>query len=108
MYSSFQLALKYLKYWLTASSGKGHGVHSPFVYDFIKNVLNDKRAFDCFRYIESLREELKKDSTEINVPDFGAGSRMQLNNKRKIFCDSKIIFKTEKIQPVNISYCSLL
>ena len=64
MYSSFQLALKYFKYWLTASNAKGHGVHSPFVYDFIKNVLNDWRQFDCFRYIESLRSELKKNNTE--------------------------------------------
>jgi hypothetical protein len=48
MYSSTQLAFKYLKYWLTAANGKGHGVHSPFVFEFITNVLNDKREFDCF------------------------------------------------------------
>ena len=84
MYSSTQLAFKYLQYWLSATNGKGHGVHSPFVFDFITNVLNDKREFDCFHAIESLRQELKKDNTEINVPDFGAGSRKQLNNKRKV------------------------
>ena len=65
MYSSFQLAIKYLHYWFTASNSKGHGVHSPFVYDFITNVLKDKREFDCFRYIELIREELKNDTTEI-------------------------------------------
>lgn len=96
MYSSFQLALKYFKYRLTASNAKGHGVHSPFVYDFIKNVLNDKRQFDCFRYIESLRSELKNDNTEINVPDFGAGSRMQLNNKRKISAIARSSLKPKK------------
>src|SRR5689334_10793880 len=96
MYSSFQLALKYLKYRINASNGKGHGVHSPFVFDFINNVLNDKREFDCFRYIESLREELKNDATEINVPDFGAGSRMQLNNKRKISAIANSSLKPKK------------
>jgi predicted O-methyltransferase YrrM len=96
MYSSFQLALKYFKYWLTAANAKGHGVHSPFVYDFIKNILNDKRQFDCFRYIESLRSELKNDNTEINVPDFGAGSRMQLNNKRKISAIARSSLKPKK------------
>ncbi len=96
MYSSAQLALKYFKYWFTASNGKGHGVHSPFVYDFIKNVLNDKRQFDCFRYIESLRAELKTDNKEINVPDFGAGSRMQLNNKRKISAIAHSSLKPKK------------
>ncbi|HVX25551.1 MAG TPA: class I SAM-dependent methyltransferase [Parafilimonas sp.] len=96
MYSSAQLALKYFKYWFTASNGKGHGVHSPFVYDFIKNVLNDKRQFDCFRFIESIREQLKNDDTEISVPDFGAGSRMQLNNKRKISAIAHSSLKPKK------------
>jgi len=96
MYSSFQLASKYLKYWFNAANGKGHGVHSPFVYDFIKNVLNDRRQFDCFRYIEALRSELKNDNTEINVPDFGAGSRMQLNNKRKISAIARSSLKPKK------------
>ena len=84
MYSSTQLAFKYLKYRLTASNGKGHGVHSPFVFEFITKVLNDKSSFDFFQSIESLRRELKSNNSEINVPDFGAGSRMQLQHKRKI------------------------
>jgi predicted O-methyltransferase YrrM len=96
MYSSTQLAFKYLKYWITASNGKGHGVHSPFVFDFINNVLSDKRAFDSFRYIESLRNELMNDHREINVPDFGAGSRMNLNNKRKISAIARSSLKPKK------------
>jgi predicted O-methyltransferase YrrM len=96
MYSSTLLAFKYLKYWFTASNGKGHGVHSPFVFDFINNVLSDKRAFDSFRYIESLRNELMHDHREINVPDFGAGSRKQLNNKRKISAIARSSLKPKK------------
>jgi predicted O-methyltransferase YrrM len=96
MYSSFQLAKKYIKYWFSSSNGKGHGVHSPFVYEFITQVLNDKRQFDCFRYIESVREELKNNNNEISVPDFGAGSRMQLNNKRKISAIAKSSLKPKK------------
>ena len=34
--------LNYFKYYFTASNGKGHGVHSPFVYSFIRSVLNNK------------------------------------------------------------------
>lgn len=96
MYSSTQLAFKYLKYWITASNGKGHGVHSPFVFDFINNVLNDKRVFDSFRFIENIRADLKNDHTKINVPDFGAGSRKQLNNKRKISAIAKSSLKPKK------------
>jgi predicted O-methyltransferase YrrM len=96
MYSSTQLAFKYLRYWLTASNGKGHGVHSPFVFEFIIKVLNDKRSFDCFPSIEALRSELKNNDSEIDVPDFGAGSRMQLDNKRKISAIAQSSLKPKK------------
>lgn len=32
----------YFKYYINASNGKGHGVHSPFVFSFITAVLNSK------------------------------------------------------------------
>jgi hypothetical protein len=33
---------KYFNYYLNASNGKGHGVHSPFVFNFISSILNNK------------------------------------------------------------------
>ncbi len=74
MYTRFQLALKYLYYFISASSGKGHGVHSPFVFDFINRVLNDKDRYYAYQEIESLREELKTDETMVEVLDLGAGA----------------------------------
>ena len=74
MYSSLQLAKKYVHYLLTAHNGKGHGVHSPFVFDFIIHVLNDKKKYDCYPKIESVRKQLLKNNNTIEVEDFGAGS----------------------------------
>lgn len=96
MYSSFQLALKYFKYWLTASNGEGHATHSPFVYEFITQVMNDKREFDCFQYIESIRKELISNDAEISVPDFGAGSRLELDKKRRVSIIAKSSLKQKK------------
>lgn len=40
---SFPIRLyKYCNYYFIASNGKGHGVHSPFVFNFITSVLNSK------------------------------------------------------------------
>lgn len=33
---------KYFNYYFKAANGKGHGVHSPFVFSFIQDVLNNK------------------------------------------------------------------
>ena len=74
MYSSLQLSKKYLHYLLTAQNGKGHGIHSPFVFDFIIHVLNDKKQYACYQKIELLRKELLANNSCIEVEDFGAGS----------------------------------
>jgi predicted O-methyltransferase YrrM len=84
LYSTFQLAKKYLHYYFTASNGKGHGIHSPFVFDFIINVLNDKKEYDCYQHIEKRRQELLNDATAIEVEDFGAGSSVIKTNTRVV------------------------
>jgi predicted O-methyltransferase YrrM len=84
MYSSFTLAKKFARYYFTAANGKGHGVHSPFVFDFIKNVLRDKKAYYCYNSIEQLRSELLTDNSVIEVEDFGAGSTVIKSNSRVV------------------------
>ncbi len=82
MYSAFQLAKKYLQYYLTASNGKGHGIHSPFVFDFIIKVLNTKNKPGRSDEIEKLRSSLLHDNSYIYVEDLGAGSGILKTRKR--------------------------
>jgi predicted O-methyltransferase YrrM len=96
MYSSFQLANKYFRYYVSAKNGKGHGIHSPFVFDFVIHVLNDKKKYECYKKIESLREQLLKDNAIIEVEDFGAGSAVIPSRKRKINVIAKSSLKNEK------------
>ena len=84
MYSPFQLAFKYARFLIGASNGKGHGVHSPFVFSFIKNVLNDRKEYDCYQAIEKERRALLKNNSIIEVADFGAGSSVIKSNSRAI------------------------
>ena len=86
MYSPFQLAKKYLKYYFTSSNGKGHGVHSPFVFDFIKFVLNDKKQYPCYYPVEKLRQNLLMNNDVIEVEDFGAGSAI-IKSKQRVVKD---------------------
>ena len=84
MYNPFKLAIKYLRYYLTASNGKGHGIHSPFVYEFIEKILNDKKQYDCYSTIEQQRKQLLQNKSVIEVEDFGAGSSVIKTNKRVV------------------------
>lgn len=84
MYSTSQLARKYLRYYATAANSKGHGVHSPFVFDFIKFIKNDRQQYASYARIEQCRKKLLGDSKLIEVQDFGAGSTVIKTNQRKI------------------------
>lgn len=76
------LAKKSIKYFLHARHRRGHGIHSPFVYDLIRNVFIDKNKYPDFKTIESRRKELLQDSNSIDVVDFGAGS-INFNSKQR-------------------------
>src|SRR5688500_8689482 len=84
MYSTFEVGLKYLWYQLTSSNGQGHGMHSPFVFQFIREVLNDEIKYPEYEKVEALRNRLLRDQTELNVLDLGAGSVVDNNDQRRV------------------------
>ena len=92
---NFKLAFDYLKYLL--KSNNLHGIHSPFVYDFVKNVVYGKNHKNKFTQIEHLRSQLKKNRSKLGGWDFGINQQ----DCRKI---SEIVKKSAK----NAKYCRLL
>lgn len=96
MNSSTQLAFKYLIYYLTASNGKGHGIHSPFVFHFITKVLNDKTHYPEYKTIEELRHNLLKDQSILTIEDFGAGSSISKTDQRTVASIAKNAAKSKK------------
>src|SRR5215470_11099894 len=96
MYSNLQLAFKYFQYYLTASNGKGHGTHSPFVFDFISKILNDENNYADYLKVEALRKKLSRDKTVLTIEDYGAGSASSESNKRSIAAIAKRAVKPKK------------
>lgn len=77
-----KLILKYIIYFITSKNQ--HYVHSPFIFDFITKVLYlEKKENPCYD-IEILRKHLCKSKKEISIIDFGARSKINTSNKRKI------------------------
>jgi predicted O-methyltransferase YrrM len=96
MYSKWQLAKKYLRYYFTASNGKGHGTHSPFIFHFINKILNDKKHYAEYDVVENLRRRLLKDEALLTIEDFGAGSSVSNTNKRTVASITKNAAKPKK------------
>ncbi|MFT3933576.1 MAG: class I SAM-dependent methyltransferase [Chitinophagaceae bacterium] len=97
MYSASRLAAKFIRYYITASNGKGHGIHSPFVFDFIIHVLNDKRNFYAYQQIEQLRNELIADERILEIDDFGAGTVSGNKKQRKLSDIARRVAKSPKL-----------
>ena len=95
------LAFQYLYYKLFARHKYGHGIHSPFLYDFIRNVLNNKSKADIFKKIEDYRKHLFKRKESIKLKDFGAGNEGTVKKSRRL---SEIAHSS----PVNYKFGKML
>lgn len=71
-------------------------MHSPFVFEFITKVLNDKTVYPEYKKVEALRSQLLSDNTVLEVEDLGAGSVIDKKNKRSISSIAKNAAKPKK------------
>ncbi len=76
--------LKYLRYRIRAKHYKGFGVHSPFLYKLLSDVVFDYTPYYSQNDIMELRKDLKKNDYILEVKDMGAGSKVFKTNSRKI------------------------
>ena len=81
---NFHAARHYLRYKLFSWHKHGHGIHSPFVYTLIKTVFQDKEKYSAYRKVSAIRKEYLRSDKEIEIIDFGAGSTIFKDNKRKV------------------------
>lgn len=74
MNSFLNTCVDYLSFYLRSNSGTGHGIHSPFVYKFVRDVLGDKALYSDYKIAKQFREELLIDHSLLSIVELGAGS----------------------------------
>lgn len=92
---NWRFASDYLKHYLTAKSR--HGVHSPFVYDLIDNVIYDFDAKTEYLPIEQIRQQLLQSSSKVTVIDLGAGSHINKNQVKEVRTIAKNALKPPRL-----------
>jgi predicted O-methyltransferase YrrM len=80
--NGLRFVFRYIRYFLAARTN--HGVHSPFVYSLVTEVIRNRMAFYAYENIESVRSKLLLSKETITVTDFGAGSVYGSARKRKV------------------------
>ena len=58
------------------NSTNQHGVHSPFVYNFVTKCLYDKKKHKAYTKLNAYRKDLLDASTSLEINDLGEGSRV--------------------------------
>jgi predicted O-methyltransferase YrrM len=96
LYDPLTIGLKYLRYILHAKSGQGHGIHSPFLYSYIRDVLMDQQNEASWNQIEEMRSELKRDGRILKIMDRGAGSAFTRSESRTVASVAKSAAKPRK------------
>ncbi|HCC70378.1 MAG TPA: SAM-dependent methyltransferase, partial [Bacteroidales bacterium] len=76
--------VRLLKYFIVSRHRKGHGIHSPFVFELINNVFRSKIPSEVTNTISSLRKDLAGNKSIISVNDLGAGSAYTSSSLRKV------------------------
>lgn len=75
----------YLRHCLTARHTGGHGIHSPYLFEWVRLVLRDEHSYYAWEKIENVRERMLADNRTVEFVDYGAGigSRESENGNRE-------------------------
>lgn len=93
--------VKYLKYILLSHHRKGHGIHSPFVFDLVSRVFRNKIDKEIVLSVEELRKKMISDKRSIVAQDMGSKSGLSAHTHRNV---SDIASRS----PVSAKYGALL
>lgn len=72
----------YILHQITAWNTHGEGIHSPYLFQIVENVIYDRNAYYLFPLIEKQRQVLLKNEQTIFVTDFGTKSSEERSIKR--------------------------
>ncbi len=78
----FHQVFSYPRYAINAKTA--HGVHSPFIFGLINEVLKSQDEFYAFQEIEAQRNILLNSNEWIERADFGAGNSSSNSKKTKV------------------------
>jgi len=73
-----------------------HGVHSPFVYKLLDEVIYFKGHYYNYDKVNSIRTRMLRDNSILKITDLGAGSK-KLGQARKVSAIARTSVKNKKL-----------
>lgn len=82
MQEKFRQFMRLMRWFFRAKTR--YNVHSPFVFRFTEEVVENKRQFYAFKDIEILRKLLLQNRNVLKIKDYGAGSLVSGEKERSV------------------------
>ena len=76
-----------LKHRLSAWNTGGEGVHSPYLFEWVRMVMSDSHAYYIWNNIETVRKNLLSDVAQIEFVDYGSGGSRDGEVSYRRICD---------------------
>lgn len=92
--SRLKSLISYLSYY-TRSTNQ-HGVHSPFVFHLVTEVIYNRTPYYSYAELAAVRNAMLDDKRMITVTDLGAGSKVSSSGTRKVSEIARSAGKPEK------------
>ena len=70
-------AKSWLRHQLTAWNTGGEGVHSPYLFEWVRMVMTDKNEYYTWEDIEMRRQVMLQDRRELEFVDYGSAKKSQ-------------------------------
>ena len=80
--NALRLTVRYIRYFFTAQTK--YDIHSPFVFQLLTEVIQNKKQDVNCQTIESVRKELCQSKEILHITDLGAGSTINLSTTRLV------------------------
>ena len=75
---------KYFEYLIRARHSNGHGIHSPFVFELVSEILFDSVNYPEYDQMNRIRKKFKNMDEKLTLKGYGAGSRKFSDYNRKV------------------------
>jgi predicted O-methyltransferase YrrM len=80
----FFRSVRFLKYILLSRHRRGHGIHSPFIFDLVSRVFRNRTDRDIIFKVEKIRKKMIADRRTILVHDLGLRSELSVEYPRRV------------------------
>lgn len=78
------LAGRTIVYWLLSRHKKGHGIHSPFIFNLFSEIFKNKKVEPVVKTVGKFRKSLLSNNNIVRVHDLGTGSLKMGDKSRRI------------------------